>query len=236
VIAATSVPAGASALAPRVELVPVSWGMFRNQCYVVTDPRTGGAVAVDPAWEPLRIDGALRRERATLAAVLVTHAHPDHVHLAEALAREHDCPVLMGAREAEFYRFNCRQLRTIRPDDELVIGGLVVRCLWTPGHTCGGVCYWVGDNLFSGDTLFIEGCGACWGGGADPRAMFESLRRLRGLLPADTRIFPGHSFGQPAGLPLSEVLATNVYLQFRGVDEFVSFRMRRGQRNLFGFR
>lgn len=70
------------------------------------------------------------------------------------------------------------------------VGGIDVKIIATPGHTKSGVCYLIGGNLFSGDTLFIEGCGLCYGRGADPRELYISLTKLKNILPNDTLVFP----------------------------------------------
>jgi glyoxylase-like metal-dependent hydrolase (beta-lactamase superfamily II) len=96
----------------------------------------------------------------------------------------------------------------------------------TPGHTAGGVCYLIENNLFSGDTLFAEGCGYCSGRGADPRAMFHSLQLLKRTIAPQTLVFPGHSYGQLPGQTFGSLLKNNIYLAFDDERKFVQFRMR----------
>ena len=60
-------------------------------------------------------------------------------------------------------------------------------------------------------------------------SMFASLQRLKARLKPDSRIFPGHSYGQPPGRPMSQLLRENIYLQFTDKDSFAAFRMRSGQ-------
>ena len=73
-------------------------------------------------------------------------------------------------------------------DDVVQVGSVPVRLLHTPGHTPGSQCFIVGDNLVSGDTLFLEGCGRTDLPGADPGDMYTSLQRLASLPGRDAAI------------------------------------------------
>jgi hydroxyacylglutathione hydrolase len=90
------------------------------------------------------------------------------------------------------------------------------------------VCYLVGNNLFTGDVLFAEGCGACPNEPA-AHAMYESLDFLKRYLKPNTKIYPGHSYGKMPGQFFSNVLHDNLYLQFKDKNTFTSFRLRKGQ-------
>lgn len=228
-------PGAMADLTPEVEVLRTVRGTMTNYNYLVVDPATRLAVVVDPAWQIDVIESALARSRARLAGVLLTHAHPDHVDLARPLAQQHQCPIWMSRLEIAASGFSAPQLVGI---DETAwwVGGMRIRPLLTPGHTPGCVCYRIGDNLFTGDVLFAEGCGICPDVAA-AHAMFDSLERLRRELDPRTRIFPGHSFGKAPGQLFSAVLDDNIYLQFRDKQGFAAFRLRPGQSRarLFGF-
>ena len=72
------------------------------------------------------------------------------------------------------------------------LGETGIRTLHTPGHTPGSACYQVGDELITGDTLFVFGCGRCDLRGGDPEQMFVTLKDMAARLPASTIIRPGH--------------------------------------------
>ena len=181
-----------------------------------------------------KIEAALTEIRSTLAGVLITHGHPDHIDLATAVAARFQVPIWMSPEEILASGFRAPGLVPIHTE-AWNVGELVVRAIATPGHTPGSVCYLIGDALFTGDTLFAEGCGIC----ADitaAHAMFDSLARLKSILSLDTRVYPGHSYGKPPGRPFAELLRDNIYLHFTARERFAAFRLRKGQRitNLFG--
>lgn len=223
-------------LEPRVITLDVSHRSMKNLNYLVVDPEGLEAVIVDPAWEIDKIEAAVADAEATLRGVLLTHSHPDHIDLAKAVAAKYDCPIWMSNAEIAFSRFSDPHLIGIGTTP-WTVGELRIEPLFTPGHTPGSTCFLIGDNLFTGDVLFAEGCGMCPDVQA-AHAMFASLEQLRKRTTLDTRVFPGHSYGQPPGRPMSQLLRDNLYLQFPDKDSFAAFRLRPGQdrARLFAFR
>jgi len=217
---------------PRVIVLEMYSPSFHNYNYLVVDPSSQQAVVVDPAWQAEKIDQALRDVQAKLSGVLVTHSHPDHIHLAHPLAERYGCPIWMSKEEIAVSGFKARHLIALDMDPWFV-GQMLIEPILTPGHTPGSVCYLVGNNLFCGDVLFAEGCGVCPDTAA-AHAMFASLENLKARLSPRTRIFSGHSYGRPPGQTMSEVLRENVYLQFSDKGSFAAFRLRRGQKLTLG--
>ena len=145
------------------------------------------AVVVDPG-DARPVEAALDAQGLALAAILVTHHHPDHVGGVQALAARHGAEVLGPAREALPCAF--------RPVDDgdivsLADLGLQFRVMAVPGHTLGHVAYVGHGALFCGDTLFSAGCGRLFEG--TPAQMLDSLDRLAAL-PDDTRVYCAHEY------------------------------------------
>ncbi len=214
-------------LQPCVFLIKVSHQRMKNNNYLVVDPATHQAVLVDPAWQMEEIQSTLARTESTWSGILLPHAHFDHINLAKPLADVYNCPVWMSKQEIDAAGFEARQLVAI-DETPWRVGEMRIRPILTPGHTPGCVCYLIGDNLFTGDVLFAEGCGIC--GDLDAaRQMYESLERLKRLLKRHTRIFPGHTYVRPPGQRFSDLLGYNMYLNFTDRDSFAAFRLRKGQ-------
>jgi hydroxyacylglutathione hydrolase len=222
--------------APDVTLIKVARGAMKNNNYLIVDPDTSHAVLVDPAWEAAKLRAQLVASEASLRGILITHAHFDHIDLAKPLADAYQCPIWMSRQEIDASGFRARQLEAVG-EQPWQLGALTITPLLTPGHTPGCTCYLIGDNLFSGDVLFAEGCGICAGVDA-AHAMYNSLQGLKQLLQPHSRIFPGHTYVRPPGQRFADVLATNPYLHFRDRHTFAAFRLRQGQsqRSLMNFR
>jgi hydroxyacylglutathione hydrolase len=219
---------------PQVVVMRMTYMSMVNYSYLVVDNATNQSVVVDPAWNMEKIDLALARTRTSLSGILLTHAHPDHVHLAEPLAAKYWCPIWMSHEEMAASGFNVPRLVGIDMTPWSV-GQIQIQPILTPGHTPGSTCYLIGSNLFTGDTLFAEGCGLVPDVQA-AHAMFASLVYLKKTLTPETSILPGHSFGKPPGQKFSNLLKDNMYLQFRNENDFAAYRLRKGQKSgFFGF-
>ena len=208
---------------------------FKNYTYLIIIEASREAIIVDPAWELDKIEETLDRTQSNLSTILLTHSHFDHVNLVDPLVKKYNPQVIISKAEIDHYGFRCNNLNDIDDGIPLSLGKIDVTPFLTPGHSKGSACYLIEDVLFSGDTLFIEGCGICTGNGADPRAMFSSLNLLKEKISLNTKICPGHSFGKPPARPFSYLLNNNIYLQFEERDKFISYRMRKGQRGWFNF-
>ncbi|XP_064376129.1 hydroxyacylglutathione hydrolase-like protein [Dromaius novaehollandiae] len=162
-----------------------------NYMYLVIEESSRDAVAVDAAV-PRRLLEIARREDVALRAVLTTHHHWDHARGNGELAEL--CPGLRvyGADE----RIGALTHK-VAHGEELAFGAIRVRCLLTPGHTSGHVCYFMWEDespdapaLFSGDTLLVGGCGRLCEGTAEQ--MYAALTGVLGALPKETKVFCGH--------------------------------------------
>ncbi|MBD3314595.1 MAG: MBL fold metallo-hydrolase, partial [Chitinivibrionales bacterium] len=203
------------------------YSSFVNYTYLVIDPASNRAVIVDPAWRMDKIELALTNSKAVLDAVLITHAHPDHVHLARPLATAHNCPILMSKEEIEVSGYGARQLIGI-DGAPWTVGDMHVRPIFTPGHSAGSVCYLIHESVFTGDTLFSEGCGLC-SDTESAYAMFASLERLKKEVMPHIRVYPGHSYGTPPGMEFGQIMRKNMYLSFKSKEDFAAYRLRKQQ-------
>ncbi len=169
---------------------------FLTNTYLVADEPGGSAVLVDAGGPMAPLYDALERERLTLTQVLLTHHHYDHVcALDEVLERHPGTPVLIHALERELVP---QATGEIDPADPIMVGGLRIQPLHTPGHTAGMLSLLVSHNaeqhVFTGDTLFK---GSVGGVRAPGHTTFEDIKssimdKLLAL-PPDTPVHPGHT-------------------------------------------
>nr|WP_092069014.1 MBL fold metallo-hydrolase [Dendrosporobacter quercicolus]NSL47312.1 MBL fold metallo-hydrolase [Dendrosporobacter quercicolus DSM 1736]SDL84789.1 Glyoxylase, beta-lactamase superfamily II [Dendrosporobacter quercicolus] len=209
---------------------------FKNYCYIIVDTATNLTAIIDPAWELDTIELALNKLNAKLVMILLTHSHPDHVDLVHPLLEKYQTQVVMSAKEINFYGFSCKNLTPIENNDFLKLGNTMIKCLLTPGHTAGSVCFLVSDSyLFTGDTIFIEGCGICNTDGGNAEEMYHSIQMIKKTVPPDILVYPAHSYGKKPGYPLSYLFKENIYFQINKLEHFIAFRMRKNQPNPLQF-
>lgn len=209
---------------------------FVNYVYIIVDNNTRQAAIVDPAWEVHKIVELLHEIDVELAAVLLTHSHFDHVNAVKPLQKLYQPQIYMSAKEIEFDKYDCDNLNPVTDNEIIKVGDTEVTCLVTPGHTVGSACFLVPGHLFTGDTVFIEGCGICDTQGGSAEKMFESIRRIKTEVSPDTKVYPGHCFGKKPGYSISHLMHENIYFQLNKKEQFVNFRMRKTQPNAFAFK
>lgn len=207
----------------------IELGPMQNFIYLVGDPLSREVAVVDPAWDVEAILAAARAEGKEVVAALLTHHHHDHINGLQPLAERVPGLVAWAQRaeidfSPELQGFGSR-IRPVDPGQEILVGGATIRCLHTPGHTPGAQCFHCSGSLFSGDTLFIRGCGRCDLPGGDPEVMYDSLTRVLGALPDETRLYPGHDYGPTPVSTLGDERRSNPYLLHEDRASFVAHRM-----------
>ncbi len=204
-------------------------GPKKNFVYLVGSAESSDVAVIDPAWDIPALRVAASAEGKNIAAVLLTHQHADHLNGVPELLRHHDVPVYVQAAEYAFaplvFRSFQAALQFTKPNQVLSLAGTELKCLHTPGHTVGAQCFFSGDALFSGDTLFVNACGRCDFEGGDPSAMHRSLVTVLGALPRETRVFPGHDYGDVPVSTIGRELERNPYFQWSTTEDFVRYRM-----------
>lgn len=148
-------------------------------------------IVIDPA-EPEKIIPVITESRVSLKAILTTHHHHDHAGGNDRMKSIYkDVPVYGADPRVQAIS------NVISKDEKVQIEGLsfAVRFVATPCHTRGSVCFYVKDkdtgHLFTGDTLFLCGCGRFFEGAATD--MFSSLKKISSL-PPGTLVYPGHEY------------------------------------------
>lgn len=218
---------------PIVHVLEMRRGPMKNYNYVVVDTMSRSAIIVDPAWEMDKIQTTIDKLGVRLKAVLITHTHHDHINLAKQVAEKYGCPIMMSEEEIVYSGFHHRSLQPL-DGTPVFIDYLKIDPILTPGHTPGCVCYLIGNNFFTGDVLFSEGCGICPDNEAASE-MYHSLSFIKENLNPATLIYPGHSYGKKVGQMFCDVLRDNLYLNIEELNSFVGFRMRRGQNRMMDF-
>ena len=160
-------------------------GDLQTNCYIVIDEKSREAVVIDPGDEASKILSAIKDLKVRY--IILTHGHPDHFGAMDVLKKATRAPLLMNSEDGWFFKPD----QELREGDEIRFGELVFKVLHTPGHSKGGICLYSDGFLFSGDTLFSQGCGRIDLPGGSREEMEKSLKRLASL-PDETQVFPGH--------------------------------------------
>ncbi|MDP4180815.1 MAG: MBL fold metallo-hydrolase [Bacillota bacterium] len=209
---------------------------LKNYSYIIVDSESNHAAIIDPAWELDGILETLYKYHAELKAILLTHSHSDHTNLVEPLYSRFDPKVFISPKEMKYCGFNNVELAFLNDMDIIMLGNTKITAIASPGHTDGGLCYLLSDSLFTGDTIFIEGCGMCTSDGGDPGQMYETINRIKSMVKPEVAVYPGHSYGKKPGYTLGYLCAENIYFLFDDKEMFINYRTRNNQTNLFSFK
>jgi glyoxylase-like metal-dependent hydrolase (beta-lactamase superfamily II) len=188
------------------EILPV--GALQCNCSVFGDAATGEAIVIDPGDEIGRITAILEKHHLRVTAIIITHAHIDHIGGAAKLKAVTGAPVHMNQNDAELYDQLDTQAGWLgvetpertsidvaaREGDSLSLGAAQFQVIDTPGHTQGSISIWIPEEnkLVAGDTLFRDSIGRTDLPGGNPRQILSSIHTKLLPLPADAIVIPGH--------------------------------------------
>ena len=202
-------------------------GPMENFVYLVEDTNSRRCAVVDPAWEVDAIVNRAAELDLKITDILLTHSHHDHINGIEGLLNHANAEVHLLYPEYEFWEHELDKPSLHHGGDELKLGDTEITMLHTPGHTPGSACYQLGNEIITGDTLFVFGCGRCDMKGGSPQDMFVTLKNMKERLPADMLIHPGHNYSVKSTATLGEQIDGNPFMHYEDCDSFVDYRMHR---------
>ncbi|MCJ1411305.1 Cytoplasmic glyoxalase II [Ptychographa xylographoides] len=191
-----------------VSFTELGEGSGNNYAYLVVDEKTNDAVIIDPA-NPPEVAPVLRQQidagKINLTSIINTHHHWDHAHGNSKILQEFKLSSVIGGKDCEAVT------KTPKHGETFKIGqGITVKALHTPCHTQDSICWYMEDGnekvVFTGDTLFIGGCGRFFEG--TPEQMHKALNETLAGLPDDTKVYPGHEYTKTNAKFLVTVLQT----------------------------
>ena len=197
-----------------VRQIPV--GPMQNFVYILGDEPSREALVVDSGWETAPIITNLQSNGLKAKFVVATHEHYDHVSTIGELANA------LQARLVAYESSTVEASLRVRDGDALPLGNKLIQVLHTPGHTRDSICLFDGENLFTGDTLFIGAWGRTDLPTGSAKELFRSLHEKILKLPPRTVIYPGHDYGDVPSKELGEEARSNPALLSRSVGDFLS--------------
>jgi glyoxylase-like metal-dependent hydrolase (beta-lactamase superfamily II) len=188
------------------EILPV--GVLQCNCSIFGDEQSREGLVVDPGDEISQILAIIARHGLRVKAIVITHAHIDHIGGAQKLKQATGAPVYMNLNDSELQKMLDVQATWLgmkppepviidlpaKEGDSLLVGATEFHVLDTPGHTQGSISLWIPSEgkLVAGDTLFRDSIGRTDLPGGDGKQILRSIHNKLMPLPPETLVIPGH--------------------------------------------
>jgi len=192
-----------------MKVVKVLLPAAAENCYIAINEDTNESIIIDPGSAFERIKSAVESTGTKPVAILLTHGHFDHAGEAASTAKEYGIKIYTHEATAEELKNPSINLSGdmfgesksysadvfLKDDEEIDLAGLHVKCLFTPGHTPGGCCFYFPneDIVFTGDTLFSGSVGRTDFPGGSMSQLVGSVKSKLMTLSDDTICYPGHN-------------------------------------------
>ncbi|MGQ4809336.1 putative polyketide biosynthesis zinc-dependent hydrolase BaeB [Candidatus Entotheonellaceae bacterium PAL068K] len=189
-------------------------GGDRNYSYLIGDEQNRVCAVVDPGYDTSKLEARVKELGFAVTHIFNTHTHHDHIAGNDVF---HKGDVKLAAyKEAK-----------VNPDvpldqgDEVWVGNIAVKILFTPGHYLDSICLLAEDKLITGDTLFVGCIGGTGFGGSSAEKQFHSLFQVILKLDDAVEIYPGHDYGETPTSTVGYERTNNPFLQRTNFDDFV---------------
>ena len=187
----------------------VTTGLVATNCFTIINEDTKEAIMIDASGNPKHLLEDIVIAEAKPVAILLTHAHFDHIDAVDMIRSEFpDIEVIIGKNDEELMGnpnlnlsmafmgdpVSVKADRTVNDGEVINLIGIRIECIEVPGHTKGGMCYYMPElsALFDGDTLFHGSVGRSDFPTGDSQLLLDSIRGKLFTLPDETKVFPGH--------------------------------------------
>ena len=175
-------------------------GSLQTNCYLVIDETTNKAAIIDPGAQADYIIREIESLGIEIDSILLTHCHFDHNGAVTELKDKYNVDIYLNKAEEEYMDIDSSGIfgklpkfyKYVDEGEEIKVGNLTFKTIFTPGHTKGGTCYLVEDNVFTGDTLFNGSIGRTDFLGGSYNEIINSIETKLMILDDDINVYPGH--------------------------------------------
>ena len=175
-------------------------GSLQTNCYIAIDEDTNKAAIIDPGAQANYLIKEIEALGINIDVILLTHCHFDHDGAVTELKDKYKVDVYLNEAEEEYMNIDTTGIfgklpkfyKYFNEGQEIKVGNLTFKTIFTPGHTIGGTCFLVEDNVFTGDTLFNSSIGRTDFLGGSYNELINSIETKLMTLDNNVNVYPGH--------------------------------------------
>lgn len=189
----------------NVNIVPA--GVYAANCYILVDEDTKECAIIDAGGDADEIESAIEDMNGSPKYLLLTHGHFDHVGGVEEICKKYNIPFYISKTDEEYMEKDNSVFGTLpkasgylKEGDTIKLGNYEIKVIETPGHTKGGLSFFVDGKVFTGDTLFQGSVGRTDFIGGDMSEIISSIKNKLLPLGDDVRVYPGHGASTTIGI------------------------------------
>ncbi|MDR7856423.1 MBL fold metallo-hydrolase [Tissierella sp.] len=196
-----------------MKIIRIPAGIYAANCYIIFSDNIKEGIIVDPGGDADEILSYIRENDIKIKYIILTHGHGDHIGGVAKLKDELKVPVMIHEADRDMLVDGSKNLssvmamgsiaiepdRLIKDGDCIAFGDLEAKIIHTPGHTQGGICIMVEDNIITGDTLFAGSIGRTDLFGGDFDTIIKSIKEKLMNYADDVKIHPGHGGASTIG-------------------------------------
>lgn len=189
-----------------MKVIRIPAGIYAANCYIIYSETTKDGIIVDPGGDADIILKTIEENNLNVIHIVLTHGHGDHIGgvidllnvlKVSLLVHEDDVKMISDAKMnlSNIMPIGAVELnpdKVLKHGDIIKFGDLEAEIIHTPGHTLGGICIKIEDNLITGDTLFQGSIGRTDLEGGDYDTIIRSIKENLLPLPDNTIVWPGH--------------------------------------------
>jgi len=201
-------------------------GNFNIFSYLVGDEESGECLFIDPASQCDQLIQQAKSHELSIKYIVNTHSHIDHVMGNREMSEKTGAKTIIHEDDADrmqdtppdilamFQAKNPPSADILVKDGDLIrVGNTGLKVIHTPGHTPGGMCLYIEEMVFTGDTLFVGSVGRTDFPGSSHQDLVNSIRTRLYTLPGDTVVFPGHNYGQSPTSTIEQEMQFNAVIR-----------------------
>lgn len=188
----------------KIKRIPA--GIYAANCYIIYSEDSKEGIVVDPGGDVDEILASIEEDKLKIKCIILTHGHADHIGGIVSLRQALSVPIMIHEDDREMLIDGNKNLSTmmamgtievepnvlLKDGDIIEFGEEKAEIIHTPGHTRGGICIKVGDNIITGDTLFAGSIGRTDLLGGDYETIIKSIKDKLLIYPDEVKVFPGH--------------------------------------------